>query len=175
MGKKTKEDAFTGMDLQLAGTRARRANPNATTKCAGSSEVRTYAGSKKIRRARLVLERERIFDPKVGMECIGPKMSIKISANQHGTESVTNGLMGPLDGTILVRAVGTSRAYSVTMALKQSSNFLIVVKFAALVQVYILVGNLGSMLLEPITEPAERCTFGDARCAVKCRGGMIGE
>jgi hypothetical protein len=81
----------------------------------------------------LILERKRIFDSKVGMEGIGPETSVKISANQHGTESITNGLMGLFDGTILVQAVGTGRAYGVAMTLKQSANFLIVVKFAALV------------------------------------------
>jgi hypothetical protein len=70
-------------------------------------------------------------------------------------------------------AVSASRANGITMALEEGTNFLIVVKFAALIQVDVLAWNLGSMLMKPTVEPVERSAFRNAGCAVKCRRGMI--
>jgi hypothetical protein len=102
------------------------------------------------------------------MEGIGPKTGIKIAANQHGAKGIPNGLVGALYRAILVGTIGTCGADGVSMALKESANFLIVVKFASLVKIDILPPrNVWGVLFEPVVEPVEQSTaFGDAKSSI---------
>jgi hypothetical protein len=51
-----------------------------------------------------------IFDAQMVVESIWPEARVKAGTRQHGRKSVADGLMGAFDGTILVQAIGSSRA-----------------------------------------------------------------
>ncbi len=93
------------------------------------------------------------------MECIGPEACVEISTNQHGPKCVTNCLVSTFDRAILMRAISASGADSISKALEESANFLIIIKFATLVHVDVLSGDLRCILLKPVFEPIERSAF----------------
>jgi hypothetical protein len=63
---------------------------------------------------------------------------------------ISNGLVGSFNRAVLMGAVGTGGPNGVAKTLKESANFLIIIKFASLVHADILARDLGSVLLEPI-------------------------
>jgi hypothetical protein len=147
--EETKEDAFTSMKLKSTGARARGTNPNTTTKRAHGAKIGLDTSAKNVRRAVTIFQRKGVLHAKIGVKSVRPKTSIQIGTDEHGTKSVPNGLVGTFNWTVLVRTVGTSGIDDVTKALKKGTDFLVVEKLTALVEVNIFAGHGWGILLEP--------------------------
>jgi hypothetical protein len=173
IAKETKEDSFTGVVLEFARASAGWSNPNATTKRTHVTKVGFVAKAKKVRRVGLIFEGEGIFNAEIAVEGVGPEVSIEIGASEHRAQSIADGLVGTSNGTVLVGTVSAGRQDIVSVTLKKSANFVVIVKFASLVQVDILTRDFGSVLLQPVIKPVEGSAFGDTRGAVKSTGGMV--
>jgi hypothetical protein len=118
---------------------------------------------------------EAVFDAEVMVKSMRPEARVKVRTGEHGTESVTNGLVSTFNGAILVRRVGAGGIDSIVELLKESNNERILVEFATLVKDYILVINSRGVFGQPSAEPIEGGTFRYTGGANKERGGMIGE
>jgi hypothetical protein len=138
VGEESKKYSFARMIAELAAARTRGSNPDTATEGAKIAKV-WFGAVIAFERGRSVLAtRQSIFDAKVGMKCIRPKLGIKARAGKHSTEGIANGLMSALDRTVLVGTIRTGRSDIIAMALEEATNFWIVVKFAALVKKNIL-------------------------------------
>jgi hypothetical protein len=123
------------LSLALAGW----PGPNATTKRSEITKVRFGSVRALKRRRGVIFAREGLLDTKIGMESIWPEFDIKIGAVEHGTKSVTNGLMCAFNWSILVGAVGAGGSNFVAKVFEKSSNFWVIIEFATLIQEDILV------------------------------------
>jgi hypothetical protein len=106
-------------------------------------------------------------------ERIGPKTRIKIGTRQEGTQGVADGLMSAFNRTGLMGRIGASRINIVSKFLKESTDLWVVVKFTTLIHVNALVGNLWRVAHEPLSEPVNGGTFGDANGAVESASIVI--
>ena len=149
-GQKTKKDAFARMVLEFTPTGSWWFNPNATTKRAECSKVWLGSMAAFVCRGGIVLARKGILDAQVVMEGIGPKAGVKASTREHSVESITNGLIGAFDRSILVGTVGSSSANGIAKLLKKGANFWIVVKFPALVEIDVLIGDARGVTQQPV-------------------------
>jgi hypothetical protein len=148
VAKEAKEDAFASVLLKFSRSRAWGLNPKATTKSTHITKVGFVSKAKKAGRAGLIFEGEGVFDAKVAMESIGPESCVKVGTSEHGgAKSIANGLVRTLDRTVLVRTIRACGENVVTVALEESTNFVVVVKFATLVKVDVLAGDLWRVLL----------------------------
>jgi hypothetical protein len=145
-----------------------------TTERAHVAKVGFVAKAKEVRRAGLVFEGKGVLNnEEIAMEGIGPEVGVEIGSSEHHAQGIANGLVGTFDGAVLVRAVSAGGQNIVAMTLKESANFVVVVKFASLVQVDLLTRDFGSMLLQPVIKPVEGGAFGDTRSAAKSTGGVV--
>jgi hypothetical protein len=129
----SQENSLASMIGEASGTLAGRANPDSTTKRSELGEVGFRVMESLIGRGLVVLGKG-ILEPKKRLESIGPKSRIEVSAVQHGTEGVTNSLVGPFDGAILVGCIGTSWIYIVEEFLfKKITDSRVVVEFTTLI------------------------------------------
>jgi hypothetical protein len=107
----------------------------------------------------VVATRQSIIVSQVSMEGIRPKFGIKTSAGKHVTESIADGLMGTLNWSILMRAVGTSSVDVIFMALEETMHLRIAVKLTTLVKKNLLSRDIGSVMLEPMIKPCDASTL----------------
>jgi hypothetical protein len=145
VGEEAEEDAFACMIAQFAVAEARRSDPDATTKRSECTEVGFCIVASFEGRRGVGFAGESIFDAQVVMEGIGPKTGIKGSTGEHGTEGVSDRLVGSFYRTILVRTVGAGGSNGIAKFLEQRSDLGVLVEFPSLVQVDILVGDAGGV------------------------------
>jgi hypothetical protein len=118
---------------------------------------------------------ESVLDAKKKLKSVRPKTSIEVRTGEHGAKGIAYGLMGALDGAVLVRGTGASGLDMVTKFLEEGTEFWIMVQFATLVNHNVLVREIKYLVLsEPRSKPIEGCGFRNARNTVEFTGGMVG-
>ena len=73
------------------------------------------------------------------VEAIGPELDSEIGSCKEGSNRIGQGPVSAFNRAILERSFGASGSNFVTFESEEVSDIVIVVEFAALVQVYILV------------------------------------
>ena len=108
------------------------------------------------------------------MKACGQKRGVKVGAEEHGLKGITNGLMSPFTGAVLMAGIGASGVNGVIKFGEESDNFRILVQFATLVQDNIFVFDVRGVFLKPFSKPDERRAFGYMGDTIESSGVMVG-
>ena len=103
MGKIAKENTSAGVVLEASFSFAGRTDPNAGSKGAKVPELGFVTRVKPFESGgAIAFGGKAVFDPKVVVKSIWPEARVKVGAGEHGTESVTNSLVGAFNRAILM-------------------------------------------------------------------------
>jgi hypothetical protein len=118
-----------------------------------------------------------IVQAKPMMEGIRPELGRKIGTAKHGTQGITNSLMGTLAGAILMGGSRGSGLNKVSRILKQLHNFLTTTQVATLIQANILVGHISreTMKDKPTIKKVQRRSLVAEALAIQGATVMISD
>jgi len=134
-------------------TATRRTNVHATTKSSKALEVDGEATGTDMGNTPTSMRNE-AMDQETKIEGIRPETRVKVGTMEHGSESITDRLVGSLGGSILVGGIRSGRANSVAMLLKKSTHLGMTAEFTAKIHLSILAFRVGRFVLcKPTIEP----------------------
>ena len=85
---------------------------------------------------------------------------------EKGANHIADGLVAALDGTVLVRRVGTGKLYGVPKILKKFNDATTATEFTTLIETDSFVGDIGIKPCEPLIEEFNGWAFIDERLSV---------
>jgi hypothetical protein len=173
---KAEEDASTSIRERLVGaprTRGKCIDATAKSPKVGKKGLGTTAKFKW--RLGIVTMNSDVVQAKMVMKGVGPEMGLQISATEHGTKRITDGLMRALARGVLMRGIWSSRLNSVPSIREELNDFRRMAELTTKIKPNIAIRNIasGRVLSEPAIDEISRGTFGAEGLTIKCTTVMI--
>ena len=119
--------------------------------------------------------RDEIVQPDVVIECIRPETWQQVCARQHCTKGITDGLMRPFSGTILMRGVWAGQFDSVAEVGESAVDLTTLSELSPSIHTNVAVRATGGVVREPIVYPVDGWSLRGESATVEPTTEVIGD